>query len=189
MRARELQRAGVLYQALIRVKYWHKSLNILEQGSAKDPLANSFQDVDTLRWCASQTNRHLDHLTDDQCANLLFQAVDELDRLDSLFKGEKTNATQALSWPREGVIGLEWGCECERNDSIPRLVTYGQIALACEYAYPKKVSTKSSEHKQTTRFELHTGSKALEPGFVPAFSPSQALIAPLLEKKRIFGVK
>lgn len=89
---------------------------------------NSYASVDDLRDFASA--RGYDVPDDsDQCARLLFRAMDYLTSLS--WRGWKTSRTQPLAWPRSGVM-IEG--EVQDDKTIPRQLIQAQCRLAIEAA-------------------------------------------------------
>jgi hypothetical protein len=149
---------------------------LIEQGCATSPLTNSYQDVETLRWYAGEQGEPINHLSDEQCKDLLFEAVDYLDRKVNSYKGKKVSSSQSLAWPREDVWDVEHQNSLLTSKEIPRLIEYAQLALAFESIFPASTNKKNPVIRAV---------KKTEPpkfDFIPAFAPSHVLLAPLFER-------
>lgn len=98
---------------------------IIEDGT-NVPNADSFASLADFRTYA--TNYGLTIPTEDaDCEALLRRAAVQMGMLK--WKGEPTSADQSLSWPRQDV----WvNGSLVANDTIPRNIEYGQMALAGE---------------------------------------------------------
>ena len=102
---------------------------IAEDGTGTNPNANSYSTVETLRNYAVARGVDLSGVPDADCEVMLIKAMDYIEAKRSRFQGKKTNPSQPLQWPREGVwvdnmlVG---------SDSIPRELEYAQLSLAME---------------------------------------------------------
>jgi hypothetical protein len=115
-------------------------------------------------------------LSDEQCKDLLFEAVDYLDRKVISYKGKKVSCSQSLAWPREDVWDVEQRNSLLPSKEIPRLIEYAQLALAFESLYPASNNNKKSAVRVVEKTEPP------EFDFIPAFAPSHVLLAPLFKR-------
>lgn len=113
--------------------------------------------------------------------------------------GRPTSATQALAWPRTGVV-LRNG-EVVAEDYIPRAIVYGQAMLALEMyaasltaaqdgggAAVTEVSVKVDVIEQTKKFALGTKNAGSLPE-PSATASSRAQFADYLRTRGLFAVR
>lgn len=160
---------------------------IVEDGSIV-PDAESYVTVAELRNYAGKRGVELP-ADDVECEVLLIKAMDFLGTYDARWKGQRTDATQALAWPRKGVTlnGAAWP-----SDAIPGALKAGQCSLAIvaqtmdlmpsinrSEANLKRRKVGGLEREWFDRGEV-TGNAAL-----PLITAVESLLAPLLVPFRL----
>lgn len=99
---------------------------IVEQGRGADPTANSYTDVQSLRFHGDYFRYPIPSGEAEQALYLARAAV----AMNSMgWKGSKTSADQALAWPRDGIV---IGGELLSKTLIPYGIRHGQTMLAIE---------------------------------------------------------
>lgn len=151
---------------------------IIEDGTAK-PDSNSYVSVADARVYASNRGTIFAG-TDDEVAAMLIQAIDYLEAQACRYQGEPTTTTQALQWPRKGVV---LNCEPWPDNLIPRQLIAAQIQLAMavnsglvllpsitaqDYIVREKVGPIETEYADP-----------ISVGIMPTFTAVDALLAPL----------
>jgi hypothetical protein len=102
---------------------------IIETGAGVEG-ANSFATVAELRAFAALRGLAVP-TADSDCERLLVLACEYLDSLETLFKGSRNDAEQALSWPRAEVY-LFGSYVAFSNSAIPSAIKNAQCQLAVD---------------------------------------------------------
>jgi|GEM_PF-725260 len=160
----------------------------IEDGTTLFPEANSYRDVATFRWFVEEQGNTVKHLSDSQCEELLLIATDEIDRLEPYYKGRKREVWQPLAWPREDVWDVELADSLMTSKYVPRLIEYAQLSIAYEQIFCP-IGSKARAKKKLGILGLVPNTKNQPLEFVPAFSPSNALLAPLFATPPLSAVK
>lgn len=166
---------------------------VVEDGTGSNPVANSYNDVPSLREYAGLRGVAVP-AADADCEVLLIKAMDYLEGLRGRYKGRKTTTSQPLQWPRADVVGVDWPGAFSPNNEIPRELLYGQLALAIEAhstdlqptRLPGDSGPLASKDTAGLKRAYHNTGKALS---VPAFAKADALIAPLLKNNGLSLVR
>jgi len=120
---------------------------------------------------------------------LLTKGLDYIEALRGDFQGVKVLSTQALQWPRYGVIVDGYDVE---SDEIPEEIPRAQAQLACDcYARTDAALMVNSEGKEVLRERVEG---AVEVQYAPTtgsnpqpkFEAAEVLLAPLLNSG-LFG--
>lgn len=98
---------------------------IIEDGTGL-PDAQSYVDATTLSAYAASRGETLPATPEEQEA-LLLRAMDYLETLR--YEGVRANESQALEWPRRGVMLFEWYVD---SDKIPTRLQQAQMQLAID---------------------------------------------------------
>lgn len=103
--------------------------------------ANSYVDLATARAYAEQRGRTLPS-DDEQAKALIIRSTDYLESFRGKYKGVKTNASNALQWPRKCVVidGEDWP-----DDAIPSELISAQCALIIEANSIELMPTQSGQ--------------------------------------------
>lgn len=114
---------------------------IVEQGRGADPTANSYTDVQSLRFHGDYFRYPIPSGEAEQALYLARAAV----AMDSMgWKGRKTSADQPLAWPREGIV---ISGEFLSKTLIPYGIRHGQTMLAIElYAADHDLALREPTH-------------------------------------------
>lgn len=99
---------------------------IVEQGKGSEPDANSYTDLESLRFHGDYFRYPIPGEEAEQAAYLLRAAV-AINSMD--WKGRKTSAKQPLAWPRDGIV---MAGEFLSKTMIPYGIRHGQTMLAIE---------------------------------------------------------
>lgn len=161
---------------------------VVEDGTGSNPAANSYTDVDALKAYAKARGVSLSGKTNTDLEAALIRAMDFLESKHDQFKGYKTSTSQALQWPREDVWGVERPDQLTGNDEIPRVLEYGQLALAIDaLSHDLQPTQMPSEKGRIVKEKVDgvvelTYSNEGKVRDVPAFAKADALLAPLYKK-------
>lgn len=151
---------------------------IVEDGSGVTN-ANSFVNVEDARAYAEARGTELP-ADDDEVASMLIRASDYLEAQECRYQGKRTSSSQALAWPRTGVL---LNCDALPSNVIPKSLIAAQVQLAMainagfdlqpnvspqDYVTREKVGPIETEYADPTKV-----------GIMPTFSAANALLAPL----------
>lgn len=162
---------------------------IIEDGTGKAD-AESFATAAEL---ASYAIKYGITVPDDDEANegLLRQSALQMQVMN--WKGCKTTATQALSWPRKGA---EVDGEILPSDYIPARIQYGQMALAAEIyadqlAPPEQTKGAVIKERVEGAVEVQYAEVKNSGKVLPAAPerPSRAQFADYLAKRGLFAIR
>ena len=165
---------------------------IIETGSGDDPEANSYASVEKLQTYAKLRGIDISHLSHQNCEALLIQAMDYLEAQRHRYKGRKTKDEQPLQWPRDDVHGLSVMGNVYPNDTIPRELEYGQLALAIEamdgslFERPLEPQVKKEKVEGAIELEYENPGNLDK---VPALAHPKALLAPLYKRNGLTLVR
>ncbi|MCF5715160.1 hypothetical protein I9H06_16410 [Pseudomonas tremae] len=114
---------------------------IVEQGKGPGPSANSYSDLESLRFQGDYFRYPIPGEESEQAAYLLRAAV-AMNRMR--WKGRKTSADQPLAWPRDGIV---MSGEVLSKTLIPYGIRHGQTMLAIEmYAADQGLTLHEPTH-------------------------------------------
>lgn len=151
---------------------------VIENGSLV-PGANSFVSVAEVRAFA-EARASILSADDSAIEAACIRSVDYLETLRGEFKGEKVSGTQALQWPRLGVLIDNFEISSEE---IPAVLKSAQCQLAIESANGLDLMP-SGDGREVIREKVDVLETEYAPGSganpQPALSKAKALIAPLL---------
>ena len=152
---------------------------IVEDGSGL-PNSNTYADVAAARQYAEERGVELPS-DDNKVAQFLIQAMDYLEAQGCKYQGRRTSSTQALQWPRTGVI---LGCDLLPPNVIPKALISAQfhlMAAASEGIVLQPNMTPADYVIQETVGPITT--KYADPtinGVKPVFTAVDSLLNPLL---------
>lgn len=141
--------------------------------------ANSYVSVDDAREYANSRGTELPE-DDDEVASMLIRASDYLEAQECRYQGKRTSPSQALAWPRSGVV---LNCDALPANVIPKSLIAAQVQLAMainagfdlqpnispqDYVTREKVGPIETEYADPTKV-----------GIMPTFGAANALLAPL----------
>jgi len=168
---------------------------ILELGAGDNLAANSYRSVDDLRIYAGLRGVDLGGKTKSECEVLLIKAMDYLEAQSRRYKGEKTNISQPLQWPRSEVWDVEQSNSRLPNNEIPRLMEYAQLALAIEALNGDLQPNATTSNKgQVLRekigpIDITYSAEIPKQNFVEALAKPAALLAPLYKRNGLVMVR
>lgn len=145
---------------------------------------NSYVTADQVAGYASSHNFHQDATVEARVTPFIFRAMDYIESFRSEFKGQKTVPTQALQWPRSGVIvdGYPVGI-----DVIPDELKEAVAICAVEMVrgYDPNRPLKPSQDAKTSKSVSVLGSNIserylVEWGLADVLPHVDALLKPLL---------
>jgi hypothetical protein len=156
---------------------------VIEDGSGVAG-ANSYIDVTAARAYASARGLSLP-AADADVEVLLIKAMDFIEAFRTEFQGLKTDAAQALQWPRTGATldGYEVA-----SDTIPTVLASAQAQLAADANLQELMPTGTGREVVMEKVDVisvqYTESGDTNPQ--PIFTKAEALLKPLL-KRGLFG--
>lgn len=114
---------------------------IVEEGKGSEPDANSYTDLESLRFHGDYFRYPIPSDEAEQAAYLLRAAV----AMNSMgWKGHKASADQPLAWPRDGIV---ISGELLSKTLIPYGIRHGQTMLAIEmYAADQGIALHEPTH-------------------------------------------
>lgn len=156
---------------------------VIEDGSGVAG-ANSYIGVTAARAYASARGLSLP-AADADVEVLLVKAMDYIEAFRTEFQGLKTDATQALQWPRTGATldGYEVA-----SDTIPTVLASAQAQLAADANLQELMPTGTGREVVMEKVDVISVQYA-ESGDTnpqPIFTKAEALLKPLL-KRGLFG--
>ena len=141
--------------------------------------ANSYVSVADARTYAANRGIALP-ADDDELAAMLIQASDYLEAQECRYQGDRTSSTQALAWPRTGVV-LN-GDDFPTN-VIPQSLIGAQVQLAIAINAGFDLQPNISPQDYVTREKVGPiETEYADPvavGIMPTFTAVNALLAPL----------
>lgn len=151
---------------------------IVEDGSGNTD-ANSFVSVEDARAYAEARGTDLP-TDDDEVASMLIRASDYLDAQECRFQGKRTSSSQALTWPRTGVV---LNCDDVPPNVIPKSLIAAQVQLAMAINAGFDLQPNVSPQDYVTREKVGPieteYADPLAVGIMPTFTAVNALLAPL----------
>lgn len=122
----------------------------------------------------------------------LVNAADFLETFQARYKGSKTDAANALAWPRKGVFLYSSATEFP-NDEIPTLLKNAQCQLAFDATSTtlqpsyvgQEVKRKKVDVLEIEYAETGTGSATV----TPQFKKAEAMLEPLLNTSAGFALR
>jgi hypothetical protein len=168
---------------------------IIEDGSGVNPAANSYQTAADLRSYAELRGVNLSQYSNVTLEQLLIKAMDFLEAQRDKFKGEKTDYSQPLEWPRFDVWDVEQVGLMLSSTEIPRLIQYAQLALAIEAINNDLMPNRNIEGQGAVTKEkigdievTYSSAKPVH-DFTSAFSKPAGLLSPLFKRNGLRVVK
>jgi hypothetical protein len=151
---------------------------VVEDGSGVAN-ANSYVNVANARQYAE--NRGVELPADDnEVAAMLIQATDYLEAQECRYQGKRTSSTQALAWPRTGVV---LHCDEVPPNVIPQSLISAQVQLAMAINAGFDLQPNVSPQDYVTREKVGPieteYADPLAVGIMPTFTAANALLAPL----------
>jgi hypothetical protein len=154
--------------------------------------ANSYVTVDEFRAYAEA--RGVSSITTDDADYevYLIKAIDKLESYWDKYQGLKVTTAQPLQFPRMGVVLDEMQVE---QTTIPRNLKYAQMAYAMESLAGEDLLPNSLVSSPAAVISEKVGD--IEVAYAnptslrstPAFAKGDALLAPLLKRQGLFGVR
>lgn len=141
--------------------------------------ANSYVSIDDARIYAA--NRGITLSADaDEVASQLIRANDYLEAQACLYQGRRTSNTQALEWPRTGVVVH---CEEVPSNIIPKSLIGAQVQLAMAIDAGFDLQPNISPQDYVVREKVGPietqYADPISAGIMPTFGAANALLAPL----------
>lgn len=115
---------------------------------------------------------------DPECEALIIKAMDYLETQEESFQGERVDASQALSWPRQGVwlYGAEFA-----EDAIPKALKDTLCQLTLDAQATDLMPTDSGREIIREKVDVIETQYAAKGGPVtPVFTKAMNLLRPLL---------
>lgn len=141
--------------------------------------ANSFVSVEDARTYAEARGVEFP-ADDDEVASMLIRAADYLEAQECRFQGKRTSSSQALAWPRTGVV---LNCDDVPPNVIPKSLIAAQVQLAMAIAAGFDLQPNISPQDYVTREKVGPiETEYADPvsvGIMPTFTAANALLAPL----------
>lgn len=154
--------------------------------------ANSYVTVDEFRAYAEARGITSISSDDADYEVYLIKAMDKLESYWDRYQGTKVATSQALEFPRMGVVLDDL---LVQQTTIPSRLKYAQMAfamesLAGEDLLPNQLTSTPAAvvSEKVGELEVHYA-QSNNLRSTPAFSKPEALLAPLLKRQGLFGVR
>lgn len=154
---------------------------IVEDGSIVAN-ANAYISVADVRAYAANRGVSLSS-DDDAVAAMLIEATDYLETFACQYMGVPTSSTQALQWPRKGVV---FNCASFADDVIPKNLIAAQaqavMAISAGFTLQPNISPQDYVTKEKVDVIETTYADPIQVGIKPILTAVNALLAPLFGK-------